>query len=420
VSGRRERTAEMIEGSLIVACDFGTTSFRAVVAEMATGRAPRILAGTVGRAEGFQDGDFVDVKAGSLAIARLIREVQELANVDVSGFGFNISGSHLRSVMATGQIPIGRGGRDITGRDVDEVMTMARSLAIPFNHRILTVNPVEFSVDRVGGILDPRGRVGSRLEVKAHLITGSCAVIRNIENAIEKAGFAPAGHAVDILAVATALLTPAERERGVLLIDVGGAVTHWAALAGGRLLGIGSTPWGGEHLTADLASGLRIPVEAAEAVKQDRGVALRSLVEEVDVNVLFDQEDPVETPGLVAAILEPRLEEIFSLVKDALGPELPLSRLGAGIVLTGGGSRCRGSRELCEEVFGLPVRGRYLPDELEGVDRLPGGQWATALGLALWGGGSEHAQAGPPTDAASAAPGWRGRIRRLFARSERT
>ncbi|HOX25201.1 MAG TPA: cell division protein FtsA [Candidatus Krumholzibacteria bacterium] len=406
----------MSEGNLVVACDFGTTTFRALVAEVGSARPARILAGAVASAEGFQDGDFVDVKAGSLAIARLIREVQEAANVDISGFSFNITGSHLRSVMATGQIPIGQRGRDITGRDVDEVMTMARSLTIPFNHRILTVNPVEFSVDRVGGILDPRGRVGSRLEVKAHLITGSCSVIRNIENAIDKAGFEPAGHAVDILAAATALLTPAERERGVILIDVGGEVTHWAALAGGRLLGIGATPWGGQHLTGDLASGLRIPVEAAAVVKEDRGVVLRSLVEEVDVNVLFEQEDPAETPGLIAAVLEPRLEEIFSLVKDTLGPELPLSRFASGIVLTGGGSRCRGSRELCEEVFGMPARSRYLPEDLEGVGNLPGGQWATALGLALWSGGSERAQATQPPAADAAADSWRGKLRRMLSR----
>jgi cell division protein FtsA len=409
----------MTDNSLIVACDFGTTAFRALVAEVDAGGRLRVLAGAVEPAEGFQDGDFVDVKAGSLAIARTIRRLQDLADVDISGFGFNIAGAHLRSVLATGQIPVGPGAREINDRDVDEVMTMARSLTIPFNHRILTVNPVDFSVDRVPGIHDPRGREGSRLEVKAHLITGSCSVIRNVENAIEKAGYAPAGHAVDVLAAATCLLTPAEREHGVLFVDVGGTVTHWAALVGGRLVGMGSTPWGGDHLTADLASGLRIAPESAEAVKCDRGVVLRSLVEEVDVNVLFEQEDPEETPGLVAAILEPRLEEILSLVKDSLGPELPLSRFGAGVVLTGGGSRCRGSRELCEEVFGLPVRARYLPESIEGIDRLPAGQWATALGLAAWGGGSEDIE--PEAAAAGQAPrrGWRGRLQRLLGRRER-
>jgi len=403
----------MTEGSLIVACDFGTTTFRGLVAETAGGGAVRVLAGATAAAEGFQDGDFVDVKAGSLAIARLLRELQDRADVDVRGFGFNVSGSHLRSVVATGQVPIGPGSREITDRDVEDVMTMARSLTIPFNHRILTVNPVEFSVDRVGGIQDPRGRQGSRLEVKAHLITGSCSVIRNIENAVDKAGFAPAGHAVDVLAAATCLLTASEREQGVLLIDVGGTVTTWAVLVAGRLLGVGATPWGGVHLTADLASGLRIDPAAAEAVKCDRGVVLRSLVEDVDVNVLFEQDDPQETPGLVAAILEPRLEEILSLVKDALGPELPLSRLGSGIVLTGGGSRCRGSRELCEEVFGLPVRVRYLPDDLAGREHLPAGQWATALGLVLWSGGSE-AVSGPPAGPGADRGGWRERVRRWF------
>jgi len=406
----------MSELPLFVACDLGTTTFRAVVLEVAPGQTPRVVAGASHPAEGFQDGDFVDMKAGSMAVARLLRQLQDAANIDVRGFAFNVSGSHLRSVMATGQIPLGQGGREINDRDVSEVMSMARSLTIPFDQRTLTVNPVEFSVDRVGGVLEPRGRVGSRLEVKAHLITGSSSVINNIENTIVKAGFEPAGHGVDVLSAATCLLTDEERDRGVMIIDVGGSVTHWAALAGGCVLGVGTVPWGGEHLSADLASGLRIDEDEAEVVKCDRGVVLRSLVEDADVNVLFEQEDPVETPGLVAAILEPRLEEIFSLVKDALGPDLPLSRLGAGVVLTGGGSRCRGSRELCEEVFGMAVRARYLPDDLTDSQRLPAGQWASALGLALWGGGAGPAEDTEPEPAARG--GWRGWIRRLLGRSE--
>jgi len=399
----------MPDPSLIVACDLGTTSFRAVVIELAEGGRPRVLAGAIQPADGFQNGDFVDVKTGSLAVARLLRALQDEGNIDVRGFAFNVSGSHLRSVMATGQISLGQGGREITEQDVADVMAMARSLRIPFDQRILTVNPVEFSVDRVGGVLEPCGRVGSRLEVHAHLITGSSSVIGNIENAVEKAGYEPAGHAVDVLAAATCLLADAERARGVLLIDVGGTVTHWAVLADGRVLGVGSVPWGGEHLTADLASGLRIAMADAEAVKCDRGVVLRSLVDEVDVNVLFEEEDPVETPGLVAAILEPRLEEIFSLVKDALGPGLPLSRLKAGVVLTGGGSRCRGSRELCEEVFGLAVRARYLPEGVDDVQRLPSAQWASALGLALWSGGQGPAEVSEPEPPRR--DGWRGWLR---------
>ncbi|MDD5720423.1 MAG: cell division protein FtsA [Candidatus Krumholzibacteria bacterium] len=406
----------MHEGSLIVACDFGSTTFRAVVADVALGQPARVLAAATVAAEGFQDGDFVDLKAGSAAIARLLRAVQDQAGVVVQGFGFNVSGSHLRSVMATGQIPIAPGGREITDRDVEAVMTMARSLTIPFNHRILAVNPVEFAVDRVGGIQDPRGRAGSRLEVRAHLITGASSVIRNNENAIEKAGYTAAGHAVDVLAAATCLVTPAEQERGVLVIDIGGGCTHWAALAGGRLLGIGATPWGGQHLTRDLASGLRISEEAAEAVKCDRGVVLRSLVEDIDVNVLFEEENPEETPGLVAAVLEPRLEEIFSLVKDSLGPGIALSRLGTGIVLTGGGGRCRGSRDLAEEVFGLPARNRYLPENLTGVQALPPGQWATALGLILWGGGGDRTEAAPAPVSRARSMRWPGWARRLFVR----
>jgi len=377
----------MSRGRLIVACDFGTTAFRALVCEERPDGVLEVLAGHQERAEGFLDGDFVDLAAGSRAVARALRAVESAADVDVQAFTHNISGSHLRSVWARGQVQIGPGPRPIRDADLEAVLAKARSLVIPFDHQILAVNPVEYTVDRVKGIVDPRGRVGSQLEVEAHLITGSRSVVRNVENAIRTAGYTAAGGAVDILSAATALLEDEEKEEGVLLVDVGGGATGWALFRHGRIVGNGMVPWGGMHLTVDLAHGLRISAEAAEEIKRERGVALRSLEGDVGTDVLFGTETPEPTPALIAAILEPRLEEIATLVKEDIGDPSLLASLGAGVVLTGGGARCRGSDLLVEEVLDLPVKARQLPPALAGVERLPAGQWATVAGLSFWAAG---------------------------------
>jgi len=404
----------MSQGRLIVACDFGTTTFRALVTEIFANGDLEIVGYSVQAAEGFQDGDFVDLSSASRCIAKTIRALEQDSDIYVTGFTYNISGTHLRSVRSTAQVPIGPGPRPIRAADIEEVHNRARSMAIPFDHKILTVTPVEYAVDRVRGVVDPMGRVGSQLEMQAHLITGSRSVLHNIENAIETAKYKPLGEEVDVLATAESLLSAEDRDKGVILVDIGGLTTNWAVYRKGAIMATGLVPLGGLHLSTDLAHGLRIPQETAEDVKIKRGVVLRSLVEEVAVDVLFDQEKPEETPGLVAAILEPRVEEIFTYVKNDCGDSRELANLGAGVVLTGGGSRCRGTRQLCEEVFDLPVTRRHLPARLRGADRLPSGQWATVLGLSMWAAGDFHA--GVESEPGGRGGGLLGRLRGMFRR----
>jgi cell division protein FtsA len=374
----------MSQGRLIVALDLGTTEFRALVTETTDSGELEIIGCAQEKAEGFLDGDFVDLAAGAQCIRRCIQKLEAVTEIYVSGFTYNITGSHLRSVRATAQIPITSGPRPIRESDLEEVRQRARSMAIPFDQKILTVTPVEYSVDRVRGITAPTGRVGSQLEIQAHLITGSRSVLNNIENAIETAKYKPLGEEVDVLAASRALLTQEERDQGVMLVDIGGTATSWAVFRRGAILTNGIVPFGGNNLTTDLSHGLRVPLDEAEKVKRSRGVALRSLVEEVSLGVLFEEERPEETPGLVAAILEPRLEEILTMVKDDFGDLNALAGLGAGVVLTGGGSRCQGTAQLCEEIFDLPVQDRYHCPQLLGSEELPDGQWATVAGLSLW------------------------------------
>ena len=405
----------MGQGRLIVACDFGTVEFKALVTEIGDSGQLQLVGHSRQPAAGFHDGDFVDLLSGSRCIARTMRALEQSCDIYVSGFTYNISGSHLHSVRSTAQIPIGPGPRPIRERDIVEAVTRARSMPIPFDHKILTVNPVEYAVDRVRGIVDPRGRVGSQLEIQAHLITGSRSVLHNIENAIETAKYTPLGDAVDVLATARAVLRPEEQEQGVMLVDVGGRSTAWAVYRKGTIIANGAVPWGGEHLTADLCHGLRIGLEDAERVKCLRGVALRSLVEDASIEALFEKDSPEETPGLVAAILEPRLEEILTLVKKDFGDRRELANLGAGVVLTGGGSLCRGTDQLCEEIFELPVLQRNEPLFLRGAQRLPAGNWTTVAGLSAWAASDLLTQ--PEADEAESEGGLWGRVRGWFRRS---
>ena len=406
----------MGQARLIVACDFGTTTFRALVTEITDDGDLEVVGFAREPAEGFLDGDFIDLGSGSRCIARTMRALEAQSDIYVSGFTYNISGSHLHSVRATAQVPIGPGPRPIRESDLEESRRRARSMSIPFDHKILAVTPVEFAVDRVRGVVDPVGRLGSQLEMQAHLITGSRSVLHNLENAIETAKYKPLGEEVDVLATSRALLTEADMDQGVMLIDMGGQATNWAVFRKGAIVANGLVPLGGEHLTNDLSHGLRIPLERAVRVKHERGVVLRSLEQEASTHVLFEETRPEETPGLIAAILEPRTEEIFTYVKIDFGDLRMLAGLQAGVVLTGGGSMCRGTRQLCEEVFDLPVQRRYLPPNLVGAERLPRDQWATVVGLSMWAAGDAEGE--NAVDESGPALGLLHRIKGMFRRTD--
>lgn len=382
---RGEAGESMDYDQLIVVCDLGTTEFRTLVAAPATQGGLQVLGVGVTETAGFRDGDFVDIGSGSRALARSVRMAESDADVDISGFYYAISGSHLRSVWARGRHQIGPGRRTVTDADIAAVIERANSIAIPFDHAILATNPVAFSVDGIDGIVDPLDRQGSMLEVNAYLITGSRSVQNSIENTIDRSGYQAVGWRIDVLATAQALLSSEEQNDGVVLIDVGGSMTQWVVFRSGRIAGSGMVPWGGVHMTSDLAHGLRVGQPTAEDTKRRSGLVLRSLThDEVDTDVLFEEEEVEVTPGLIAAILEPRLEEIFRLVREDMGAVFEPGQLLRGAVVTGGGARCEGTAELCEEVLGLPARLRHEPWGLGGGRTLPDGQWATAVGLAYW------------------------------------
>ncbi len=376
----------MENGQLVVTCDLGTTTFRVLVTNVQPDGL-HVLGAGVADAAGFRDGDFIDLSSGSRTLEEAVQQAEISADVDITGFYYSIAGSHLHSFRACSQLHLEPVRRAVTEADVEKVMGRAHSISIPFDHAILVANPVGFSVDGIGGIVDPVGRLGSQLEVEAHLITGSGTVQQNVEEAFSRIKREPVGWCVDILAASSVLLADHEKESGAVLVDMGGTSTQWVLFRGGVIAGFGMIPLGGRHMTDDLSHGLKVSGPEAEQIKRSRGIVLRSLTEAVDPEVLFAEEKPAESPGLIAAILEPRLEEIFAMVKKDIGTALQDNNLRTGVILTGGGVRCEGTVELAEEVFQLRVETRLLPADIPGADNLAQGQWATALGLAAWAAG---------------------------------
>ena len=211
----------MSDGKLIVTCDFGTTMFRALVTEVDEDGSFEVVGFAEEPAQGFHDGDFVDLGAGAACITRLIGKLEEATDVFVSGFAYNISGSHLRSVRATAQLPIGPGPRPIRPADLEEARSRASTMAIPFDHQILSVTPVEYAVDRVRGVVDPLGRVGSQLEMQAHLITGSRSVLHNIENAIATAKYKALGEEMRVFVLLSEAYSAIRKELAKANVRVG-------------------------------------------------------------------------------------------------------------------------------------------------------------------------------------------------------
>jgi len=281
---------------------------------------------------------------------------------------------------------VSRGGSEIGGDDVARVVEAARAVAIPGDREVLHVIPQEYAVDDQSGIRDPIGMSGVRLEAEVHIVTGASTSARNLQKAVERAGLRVEAFVLEPLASARAVLSADERELGCLVIDLGGGTTDVALFYEGAVRHTAVIGLGGNNVTHDLAIGLRAPTEAAEELKVRYGCAIASRVdpnERVDVPGVGGRDPrPVER-HIVASMIEPRMEEIFSLVYREVKKNIYSDLLAGGVILTGGGACLEGVDQLAERIFELPVR-RGLPRGVTGIrEAADGPRFATAVGLAL-------------------------------------
>ena len=377
---------------IIVGLDVGTTKICAIVGEVSSGALPgerphvRIIGIGTHPSRGLRKGVVVNVESTIESIKKAVEEAELMAGVEINSVYTGIAGSHIKGFNSRGVIAIKN--REVTAADIKRVVEAAKAVAIPMDREILHVLPRGFAVDDQEGIKDPIGMFGTRLEVEVHIITGAVTSAQNIVRSINRAGLEVVDLILQPLASSEAVLTPEERELGVAMVDIGGGTTDLATIVDNSVWHTAVLGIGGNHVTNDIAVGLRTPAYEAEKIKVRYGCASTSMVrdnETIEVPSMGGRPARVLSRQLLSEIIEPRAEEIFSLVAQDLRKMGYDERVAAGVVITGGTSMLDGMAELAERVMDLPVR-RGAPTDVGGlVDIVNSPMYATGVGLILFG-----------------------------------
>ncbi|MFN2644575.1 MAG: cell division protein FtsA [Burkholderiales bacterium] len=377
--------------NLVVALDIGTSKVACLVAELGADATLEILGMGSHPSRGLKKGVVVNIEATVSAIQRALEEAELMADCKIASAYVGIAGSHIRSFNSTGMVAVK--DREVDVMDVDRAIETARAVNIPTDQQILHVLRQEFIIDGQEDVREPIGMSGVRLEVKVHIVTGAVSAAQNIIKCVRRCGIEVKDLILQPLASSRAVLSEDEKDLGVCLLDIGGGTTDIAVFTHGAIRHTAVVPIAGDQITNDIAMALRTPTADAEAIKIRHGVALRQLA---------DPNQMLEVPGIgergtrslsrqtLAEVIEPRVEELYSLVQQALRDSGFEELLSSGIVLTGGSSVMQGMVELGEEIFHMPVRigvPRYAGG-LADVVRTP--RYATAVGLLLDGVAQMH------------------------------
>jgi cell division protein FtsA len=370
-----------------VGLDIGTTKISAIIAEMdPETRDIKIVGVGMSPSEGLRRGVVVNLEKTVASIARAVEEAERMAGVQVKGVYAGIAGDHIRSINSRGVIAVSRKDNEISQADVDRVVDAAKAVAIPMDREIIHVIPQEFIVDDQDGIKDPIGMSGVRLEAEVHIITGAVTSAKNICKSITRAGLKVHDLVLEPLASSHAVLGPDERDLGVVLLDIGGGTTDVAVFYEGSIRHTAIVPLGGASVTNDIAIGMRTPIDQAERIKIEHGCGLVSMVgplEKLVVTGVGGRGDKEITRALLASMIEPRMEEIFTLANKEVKKNHFVDLLGAGVVLTGGTSLLPGAVELAEQIFEMPVR-LGVPSGLSGLmENVRDPRYSTGVGLIL-------------------------------------
>jgi cell division protein FtsA len=377
MSGRKE--------NLIVGLDIGTTKICAIVGNLTEDGIDIVGIGT-SPSRGLRKGVVINIDSTVQSIRKAVEEAELMAGCEIKSVYAGIAGGHIKGLNSQGIIAIKN--REVSPEDVKRVIEAAKAIAIPMDREVIHILPQEFIIDDQDGIREPLGMSGVRLEAKVHIVTGAVASAQNIIKSCNRAGLDVADIVLEQLASSEAVLSSDEKELGVALIDIGGGTTDIAIFVDGAIKHTSVLSLGGNHLTNDIAVGLRTPMAEAEKIKQKYGCCLASLVgkdETIEVPSVGGRKPRILSRQLLAEILEPRVEEIFSLVNREIIKSGYEDMIASGIVITGGSTILEGMPELAEQVFNLPVR-RGLPQHIGGlVDVVNTPVYATGVGLVVYG-----------------------------------
>ena len=373
---------------LIVGLDIGTTKVCVVIGEYNDHGQLEIIGVGTTPSRGLRRGVVINIETTVRSIATAVESAEMMSGREVSAVYTGIAGGHIEGINSRGVVAVTGRGREIAREDVDRVIDAAKAIVIPMDREVLHVIPQEFVVDDQGGIKNPIGMIGVRLESEVHIITGAVTSAQNIVKCVNRAGFRVNDIVLEPLASSKAVLSQDEKELGVLLVDIGGGTTD-------VLLHLEGAPYhtevlavGGDQVTNDLSIVLKTPLEAAERPKKEAGCCYSPIV---------DDDEEVHIPGVggrpprtilrseLVEIVQPRMTEILGMIREQIDRKGYMGLMGGGVVLTGGGSLLPGTAELATDIFNLPARIGF-PAKLGGlVEEYYNPIYATGVGLVLYG-----------------------------------
>jgi cell division protein FtsA len=369
------------ENNIVVGLDIGTTKISSIVAEVTEDGVDVIGIGT-SPSKGLRKGVVINIESTVDSIRRSVEEAEVMCRRKISSVYTGIAGGHIRGINSHGIVALK--DREVRASDVDRVFDAAQAVAIPLDREVIHVIPQDFVVDEQDGIKDPVGMSGVRLEAKVHIVTAAVTSAQNIVKCCNRAGLDVKDIILEQLASAEATLTAEEKELGVAIIDIGGGTTDLAIFSGGSLVHTAVLSIGGNHITNDIAVGLRTPFLEAEKVKIRYGCALSSLVqkeETIEVPSIGGGADRILSRQILSEIIEPRVEELFTLIRQEIVKSGYEDLISSGIVLTGGSTLLQGMPEIAEQVYNLPIR-RGVPQGIGGmVEVVKSPLYATGVGL---------------------------------------
>ena len=372
-------------GDILVGLDIGTTKICAIVGEL-TDEGIDIIGIGSHPSKGLRKGVVVNIDATVASIKRSIEEAEHMGGCEITTVYTGIAGGHIKAFPSHGVVAIK--DKEVKQSDVERVIDQAKAVAIPLDREVIHVLPQEFIVDDQDGVKEPVGMSGVRLEAKALIVTGAVSSAQNIIKCAQRTGLNVSDIVLQPLASSLAVLSEDEKELGVCLVDIGGGTTDIAIYANGAIAHTAVLSLGGNHLTNDIAVGLRTPTHEAERIKKSYGCSMASMVdktETIEVPSVGGGQARVLSRQILAEIVEPRVEEIFMLVQHEIQKCGMEELMASGVVITGGSTLLAGMPEMAEEVLGMPVR-RGVPRGIGGlVDVVKGPQFATAVGLVMYG-----------------------------------
>ncbi|HZZ83851.1 MAG TPA: cell division protein FtsA [Anaeromyxobacteraceae bacterium] len=373
------------KGEILVGLDIGTTKICAIVGEV-TDEGIDVIGIGSHPSKGLRKGVVVNIDATVASIKRAIEEAEHMGGCEITTVYTGIAGGHIKAFPSHGVVAIK--DKEVRQTDVDRVIDQAKAVAIPLDREVIHVLPQEFVVDDQDGIKEPVGMSGVRLEAKALIVTGAVSSAQNIIKCAQRTGLNVSDIVLQPLASSLAVLSEDEKELGVCLVDIGGGTTDIAIFANGAIAHTAVLSLGGNHLTNDIAVGLRTPTHEAERIKKAHGCAMAKMVDAADtieVPSVGGGNPRVLSRQILAEIIEPRVEEIFMLVQHEIQKCGLEETMASGVVITGGSTLLQGMAEMAEEVLGMPVR-RGMPRGIGGlVDVVRSPQFATAVGLVIYG-----------------------------------